>query len=71
MFPAFVAAAVLELEQQAKALLKQEKQSKKDRKRKEVEAAEAFLRSAGLDPDTTALQHDSKRHKKHKKKRKK
>lgn len=61
----------MDLEQQARALLKQEKRSRKERKRKEVEAAEAFLRSAGVDPADAALRPSSKRHKKHDKKHKK
>mmetsp|Transcript_587 Transcript_587/g.1710 ORF Transcript_587/g.1710 Transcript_587/m.1710 type:complete len:297 (-) Transcript_587:90-980(-) len=61
----------VDLEQQARALLKQEKRSRKERKRKEVEAAEAFLRSAGVDPADAALRPSSKRHKKHDKKHKK
>lgn len=58
-----------ELERQARALLKAEKRAakaaKEERKRKELEAAEAFLKSAGVDPAELARLHS--RHKVRKK----
>ncbi len=42
-----------------------------ERKRKELEAAEAFLRSAGVDPEEAAQRHAKKRKEKDKEKEKK
>ncbi len=46
---------------QARLLIKAEKQlakaTRQERKRKELEAAEAFLRSAGVDPEDAARSH--------------
>lgn len=58
-----------DLKHQAKLLLKQEKQNKRDRKRKDLEAAEAFLRSAGVDPDEVAPSSQQKHSKKSKRKK--
>lgn len=49
---------------QARLLIKAEKQlakaTRQERKRKELEAAEAFLRSAGVDPEDAARSHAKK-----------
>lgn len=63
------------LEAHARELLKAEKRAakaaKEARKRKELEAAEAFLRSAGVDPEDLARRHTKKHKEKKEKKEKK
>lgn len=63
------------LEAHARELLKAEKRAakaaKEARKRKELEAAEAFLRSAGVDPEDLAHRHTKKHKEKKEKKEKK